>query len=233
MRTFFGFSLLLSFVLGLYSVGTSVTGTAHNHYETRYNLLYDIHWRDVSPSWWELSEADVSAQPEKYEKAYRQAVLDGHSLGIFSESLQSQCIVLAAGLFVVSCVGWWAAQRIKHIEKGIVQQTLCGEPGAFDRNTRVIMNRPVTPTVTLIASVVVCTSNALIFGVVFAGWPRTWVQALFAAGLFISPALAFVTARDLWRTGCNVRLLLAALLSGIGFAFWCAAVYFVILRHAH
>jgi hypothetical protein len=120
MRTFFGFSLLLSFVLGIYSVGTSVLGIAHNHYETRYLLLYDNRWHDVSPSWWELSDAEVSAQPANFEKAYREAVLDSHSLGILCHSLQSQCAVLAAGLFVVSCVGWWAAQRIKRIQKGLV-----------------------------------------------------------------------------------------------------------------
>ena len=103
---------------------------------------------------------------------------------------------------------------------------------AFDRKVRAIMRWTVTPTVALIASIVTCISCAWIFIVVFAGWPRSWVGELVVTGSFISPALAFVSARELWRSRWDVRLFLAALLSGVGFAFWCAAIYFVIHPHA-
>jgi len=103
---------------------------------------------------------------------------------------------------------------------------------AFDRKARAIMRWAITPTVALIASIAVCISCAWIFVVVFAGWPRVWARELVVVGLFISPALAFVSARDLWRSGWNVRLFLAALLSGVGFAFWCAVIYFVIHPNA-
>ena len=129
MKAFFIFSALLSVVLGLYSVWTSVVGNAHNHYLTRYLLLNDDRWRDMSPSWWELSEAEVSAQPEKFAKAYREAVLDAHKLGSLSGRLQFQSLVTAAVLFVVSCFGWWTARRGIRIEKQVVQQTRCSEPG--------------------------------------------------------------------------------------------------------
>ena len=111
VKAFFAFSALLSVVLGFYSVLTSVAGSAHNHYATRYFLLYDSGWRDISPSWWELSEADVSAQPEKFAKAYRESVLDAYKMAGLTDRLQSQCLVLAAILFVVSCIGWWTARR--------------------------------------------------------------------------------------------------------------------------
>ena len=129
MRTFFAFSALLSLVLGLYSVWTSVVGHAHNHYQTRYLLLYNNQWHDISPSWWELSEAEVSVQPEKFAKAYREAVLDAHKLGSLSDSLQFQCVVLAAILFLVSCIGWRAAQRIKLLKRGVVQPSAGGNAG--------------------------------------------------------------------------------------------------------
>jgi hypothetical protein len=121
MKTFFVCLALLSIVLGVYSMWTSVVGNAHNHYQTRYFLLHDSRWRDISPSWWELSEAEVSAQSEKFAKAYRESVLDAHKLGSLSQSLQFQCVVLAAILFVASCIGWWTARRCQRIEKGIVQ----------------------------------------------------------------------------------------------------------------
>jgi hypothetical protein len=121
VKTFFIFSALLAFMLALYSVWTSVVGNAHNHYQTRYQLLYDNRWREISPSWWELSEAEVSAQPEKFARAYREAVLDAHKLGSLSDSLQFQCIVLAGVLFVVSCFGCWAVRGGKRFEKGVVQ----------------------------------------------------------------------------------------------------------------
>ena len=125
VKTFFTFSALLSVVLGFHSVWTSVAGRAHNHYATRYFLLYDSGWRDISPSWWELSEADVSSQPEKFGKAYRESVLDAHRLAGLSGRLQSQCLILAAMLFVVSCIGWWTARR----QQLSVQQARCSEPG--------------------------------------------------------------------------------------------------------
>ena len=102
---------------------------------------------------------------------------------------------------------------------------------AFDRKVRAIMRRTVTPTVALIASVIACISCVWVFVVVIAGWPRSWAGEFVVIGLFISPALAFVSARELWRSGWNLRLLLAALLSAVGFAFWCTAMYFVI--HAY
>ena len=98
----------------------------------------------------------------------------------------------------------------------------------FDRKTHFIMKLTVTPTATLIASVVVCLACLWIFTVVFAGWPRVWARELVVVGLFISPALAFVSVRDLWRSGWDARLLMAALLSAAGFAFWCAAIFLVI-----
>ena len=111
MKPLFICSALLSVVLGLFSVWTSVVGNAHNHYQSRYFLLYDSRCRDISPSWWELSEADVSAQSEKFAKAYRESVQDAHKLGSLSDSLRFQCVFLAAILFVVSCIGWCAARR--------------------------------------------------------------------------------------------------------------------------
>ena len=103
---------------------------------------------------------------------------------------------------------------------------------AFDQKASVFMRRAVTPTVALVASVVVCLFSAWSFVVVFAGWPRAWAREFVLFGVFVAPALAFVSARDLWRSGWDVRLLLAALLSVVGFAFWCAATYFVIHPHA-
>ena len=103
---------------------------------------------------------------------------------------------------------------------------------AFDRKARAIMRWAVTPTVALIASIVTCISCAWIFIVVFAGWPKSWAGELVLVGLFIAPALAFVSARELWRSGWDLRLFLAALFSSVGFAFWCAAIYFVIHAYA-
>jgi len=102
---------------------------------------------------------------------------------------------------------------------------------AFDRKVRAIMRWSVTPTVALIASIIACISCAWILAVVIAGWPRSWASAFVVIGLLISPALAFVSARELWRSGWDLRLLLAAVLSAVGFAFWCTALYFVI--HAY
>jgi hypothetical protein len=102
----------------------------------------------------------------------------------------------------------------------------------LDRKVRAVAHWSVTPTVALIASIVACLSCAWIFVVVFAGLPRGWAREFVVVGLFIAPALAFVSARELWRSGWDIRLLLAALLSGVGFAFWCAAIYFVIHPHA-
>ena len=121
VKAFFTCSALLSVVLGFYSVWTSVAGSAHNHYASRYSLLHDSGWRDISPSWLELSEADVSAQSEKFAKAYRESVLDAHRLGSLTGRLQLQCLILAAILFVVSCTGWLAARRHQCAEKGTVQ----------------------------------------------------------------------------------------------------------------
>jgi hypothetical protein len=98
----------------------------------------------------------------------------------------------------------------------------------FDRKVRAVAHWSVTPTVALISSIVACLSCTWIFVVVYAGLPRAWATQLIVAGLFIAPALAFVSARELWRSGWDIRLLLAALLSGVGFAFWSAAIYFVI-----
>jgi len=117
VKTLFICSARFSVVLGLFPVWTSVVGNAHNHYESRYLLLYDSRWRDISPSWWELSEAEVSAQSEKFAKAYRESVQDAHKLGSLSDSLRFQCVFLAAILFVVSCIGWRAARRYQRIEK--------------------------------------------------------------------------------------------------------------------
>jgi hypothetical protein len=39
VKVFFSCSALLSIVLGFYSVWTSVAGSAHNHYASRYSLL--------------------------------------------------------------------------------------------------------------------------------------------------------------------------------------------------
>lgn len=113
MKTFFAIAALLSFLLGLYSMWTSVSGSAHNHYQTRYLLLTDNRWQGVSPAWWELTQADVSAQPEKFGRAYREAVLDAHKLGCLNGKLQRLCLITAAAMFVTSCVGWWAARRTK------------------------------------------------------------------------------------------------------------------------
>lgn len=125
MKAFFTCSALLSVVLGFYSIWTLVAGSAHNHYATRYFLLYDSGWRDISPSWWELSDVDVSAQPEKFAKAYRESVQDAYKLAGLTGRLHSQCLILAAILFVVSCIGWWTARRLQLC----VQQTRCSEPG--------------------------------------------------------------------------------------------------------
>ena|SRR5690348_8887296 len=102
----------------------------------------------------------------------------------------------------------------------------------FDRKARAIMHRVVTPTVALIASIAVSICCAWIFVVAFAGWPKVWARELIMVGLFIAPALAFVSVRELWCSGWNVRLFLAALLSGVGFAFLCATIYLAIHPHA-
>jgi hypothetical protein len=98
-------------------------------------------------------------------------------------------------------------------------------------SVRAFMRRTVTPTVALIASIFVCVSSAWIFVVVFAGLPRGWASALIGVG-FIAPALAFVSTRELWRSGWDIRLLFTTLLSAVGFAFWCTAMYLVIHPHA-
>lgn len=108
-------------MLGLYSVWTSIAGSAHNHYQTRYLLLNDSRWQNIIPSWWELSEAEVSAQPEKFAKAYRESVVDAYKLGGLSDSLRSQCVVLSAVLFVVSSTGWWTARRCQRLQQRIAQ----------------------------------------------------------------------------------------------------------------
>ena len=102
----------------------------------------------------------------------------------------------------------------------------------FDRKARAFMRWTVTPTVALMASIFVCISCAWISAVVFAGLPKGWARELIVVGLFIAPALAFVSARELWRSGWDIRLFFAALLCAVGFAFWCAAIYFLIHRYA-
>jgi len=103
---------------------------------------------------------------------------------------------------------------------------------AFDRKARAIMRMAVSPTVALVASIAVCMGCAWVFVVVFTGWPRVWARELVVVGLFIAPGLAVVSARELWRSGWNLRLFFAALLSAVGFAFWCAAIYFAIHPYA-
>jgi hypothetical protein len=103
---------------------------------------------------------------------------------------------------------------------------------AFDRKAREFLRRAVTPTAALLASLVVCILCVWCFAVVFLGWPRAWAQLVVPICLFIAPSLAFVLLRELWRSGWDVRLFVGALLSIIGFLFWCAAVYFVIHPYA-
>ena len=103
-----------------------MTRTAHNHYSSRYSFLYDKGWHDIAPSWWELSEADVAAQPEKFATAYRESVQDAQKLGSLIGTLQFQCVVLAAILFTVSCIGRSAARRCQRVEEGIAQQSAGG-----------------------------------------------------------------------------------------------------------
>jgi hypothetical protein len=101
-----------------------------------------------------------------------------------------------------------------------------------DRKVRAILRRTVTPSVALIASFVVCAFCAWCFVVVFSGWPRAWATIPFMICVFCSPALVFVLIRELWRSGWDTRLFLAALVSVLGLAFFCATMYFVIHPYA-
>ena len=98
----------------------------------------------------------------------------------------------------------------------------------FDRSARVLLGRTATPSVALVASIVVCALCAWCFTVVISGWPRVWAQIPFVVCAFLSPALVCILVRDLWRFGWEARLVVAALLSLAGFTFWCATTYFVI-----
>ena len=101
----------------------------------------------------------------------------------------------------------------------------------FNQKPRTFMRRTVTPTVALVGSIFVCLCCAWLFVVVFTRLPAGWAREFVAVG-FIAPALAFVSARELWRSGRDMRLLFATLVSGAGFAFWCAAMYLVTHPHA-
>ena len=114
----------------------------------------------------------------------------------------------------------------------VITQRRVRQETAFDRKARAIMRWAVTPTVVLIASIVTCICCAWVFIVVFAGWPRSWAGEFVVIGLLISPALAIVSACELRRSGWDLRLFLAALISAVGFAFWCAAIYFVVHAYA-
>lgn len=122
MKTFFKLSAIFSVVMGIYSVWTAVVGNAHNHYQTRSLLLNDAGWRDAQSEWWELTDAEVSAQPEKFARAYRQSVADSDKLGRLAGQLQTQCAILAAALLAVSIVGWIGTHRNQNAQKKIAQQ---------------------------------------------------------------------------------------------------------------
>lgn len=128
MKRFFILSAIFSIALGIYSIWTSVVGNAHNHYQTRSLLLNDSGWRNAQAEWWELTETELSAQPERFARAYRESVTDANKLGRLAGQLQTQCVILAAALFVVSCVGWAMANTNRNAKKEIVQQSggACG-----------------------------------------------------------------------------------------------------------
>lgn len=103
----------------------------------------------------------------------------------------------------------------------------------LDRKVNTLLSRVVTPSLALIASFAVCVCCAWCFAVVFIGWPRSWAQIPYMLCAFAAPALAFVSLRELWRSGWDIRLFFVALFSLAGVAFWCATTYFVIHPRAY
>jgi len=104
MKIFFKLSILFSIVLGINSLQTSLVGQAHNQYRSR-NLLLNDPSRDSLAMWWELTEAEVSAQPERFARAYRASVTDANKLGRLVDRLEAQCVFIAVVLFIVSFAG--------------------------------------------------------------------------------------------------------------------------------
>jgi hypothetical protein len=100
----------------------------------------------------------------------------------------------------------------------------------FDRKIRAFLHlrRTVAPSVALVASFVICAFGAWCFVVVLAGWPRVWAGIPFVVCGLFSPAFVFVLIRELWRFGWDAWLFLAALVSVVGFVFWCVTTYLVI-----
>jgi hypothetical protein len=102
----------------------------------------------------------------------------------------------------------------------------------IDRKVRSLFAYRITPSQALVASAVVCVFCVWCFAVVFLGWPRAWARIPFAVCMFIAPALSFVSARELWRSGWSARSFLAFASATAAFGFWCATTYLVIY-HVH
>ena len=88
--------------------------------------------------------------------------------------------------------------------------------------------RVVTPRQALLASIVVLLLCSWSFLVVFYGWPRGLAQVFYPLCVFFAPALLVIAARELCRSGWDVRYFFTLLLSIVGVAFWCATTYFII-----
>lgn len=98
---------------------------------------------------------------------------------------------------------------------------------AFDRKVRDFLNRSLNPSSALVISTIVCLSCGWCFLVVFAGWPRKLAIVPYFLGIHASPALAFVSLRELRRGWCG-WLFFSAFLSLAGLAFCCLTTYLLI-----
>jgi hypothetical protein len=104
---------------------------------------------------------------------------------------------------------------------------------ALQAKVRAVFSRAMTSTQLVACSSVVFVCSVWCFAVAYWGWPSGWDRFVYAMCLFVAPALGFAIIRELFCGRWGIPLVLAAVLSILGFALGCATTYFVINPRAH
>jgi hypothetical protein len=117
MKTFFVIMLVASVVSVFYEEFASLQVMAHNHYESRHDLLTSSTPQpDHLSVILGLTPKELSLCDEYIARAYKESVSDGYRLGTRYDSLSVQCISLAALLFLTSMLG------IRAVTKGNINR---------------------------------------------------------------------------------------------------------------
>jgi hypothetical protein len=117
MKTFFVIMLLTSISVAVYSFFAGINVMAHNHFESRYDLL------DTSKRQPDHVSRILGLTPKELEScddyvagAYKESVNDGYRLGTGYRRLGTQMFFLSAILFLTSWVGLQTVKRKPVVE---------------------------------------------------------------------------------------------------------------------